>query len=413
MLIRIKVRNFRSFRDEQEFTLEATALKGSPDPIIETPVTLHGVLRATAIYGANASGKTNLLRALVFMRNAVESSQTKWDPEAKIANQPFALDAAKQEPSLFEVDFVLDGVLYQYGFELDSERIIQEWLYAYPAKKRQIWFQRKDSFQFGRNLPGENQTIANLTRKNSLFLSAAAQNNHEALMPIYRWFLSIRYVGASRDQLRNTTARLCEDPDFRQRLLKLISAVDMGVIGLDAKEEELDAEAKEVAEKMKSLFPSLQFPPKTTRVALLHQASERSDGIPLLFREESHGTQTYFSLLGPVIQTILSGGILCIDELEASLHPLLAMEVVRFFNGRERNLRGAQLIFNTHDTNLLTKDLLRRDQVWFTEKDVAGCSHLYRLTDFKPRKNENLQSGYLEGRYGALPVIGAVDFLGD
>jgi AAA15 family ATPase/GTPase len=411
MLIRFKVRNFRSLRNEQQLSFEATSLRGNAEAISAAEPTQHRLLRAAAIYGANASGKTNVLRALIFMRDAVRNSQKDWDPEAEIDLQMFAGTDALGASARFEVDFLLDGVLYQYGFELTSTKIVEEWLHAYPSKKKQMWFVRGESFQFGRNLPGENQTIANLTRRNSLFLSAAAQNNHEALLPVYRWFSSIQFVRSWRRELQGATSRLCEDEAFKKKVLRMLSAADLGVVDIDAHEEEFQEPVKGFSQKMKTIFPEFKLPEKTTVISLRHRSSDGSDDFLLPLQQESDGTVAYFSLLGPLIQTLSDGGILCVDELDASLHPVLALQIVLQFNTSERNPKGAQLLFNTHDTNLLSKDLLRRDQVWFTEKDQGGATHLYSLTDFKPRRNENLQLGYLEGRYGALPFIGNADVL--
>jgi AAA15 family ATPase/GTPase len=202
------------------------------------------------------------------------------------------------------------------------------------------------------------------------------------------------------------TEEMCSEDKYRGLILQYVKAADLGIAGLRTEQEEYDDLAKKIwtvineamAEKSK-----IGAPPKRTKTLFQHRGKGESQ-VELESRNESDGTVAFFSLLGPVARTLESGGVFCVDELDSSLHPLLALELVRMFND-SRNPRGAQLIFNTHDTNLLDSSLLRRDQIWFTEKDSSGATHLYPLSDFKPRKNENLERGYLQGRYGAVPFL--------
>jgi hypothetical protein len=425
MLIRFRVQNHRSIRDQQELSLVASSLKDMPEGLIETPGFDHGLLRVAALYGANASGKTNVLKAIAYMSRAVNSSQRNWKPGGPIPRDPFLLDEeSRTGPSTFEVDVLVEGVRYEYGFSLNSERILEEWLYAYPSGKRQTWFTRvgapERNFKFGKNLPGDNRAIEALTRDNSLFLSAAAQNNHAALLPIYNWFsTSFSFVTGDRGPLQFDTAAMCVDEGHRRAVMQLLTAADLGVVGLDVREvdvfdtTEVPEGAKKFMEAVKAAFatlPDMHFTGKTHKICLRHK-SQIEEGVQFSTENESDGTVAFFGLLGPVVRALEAGGTVCIDELDASLHPLLAIEVVRLFNNPKRNPRGAQLIFTTHDTNLLDSSLLRRDQIWFTEKDSAGSTHLYPLSDFKPRKNENLGRGYLQGRYGAVPFVGSTDIL--
>ena len=199
MLIRFSVENFRSFKERQELSLVASSLEDLPEATIDTKELNHKLLRVAAIYGANASGKTNILKALGFVSHAVGHSQRSWAPDDPIDRSAFRLNDSESRPSSFEVEFLLGGVRYRYEFSLDSRRIIAESLSAYPQRKEQVWFKRSDEggetkFRFGRNLSGENQSIKSLTRPNSLFLSAAAQSNHAMLLPIYKWLVDgLRY----------------------------------------------------------------------------------------------------------------------------------------------------------------------------------------------------------------------------
>jgi hypothetical protein len=393
MLLRFRFSNFRSFRAEQELSLIAGSSKETPEAVFHPPGLREGVLPVAALYGANASGKTNVIRALQFMATAVVSSHQGWQPDGPIPREPFAMDEESREaPSEFEVDFLSDGIRHQYGFALDSNVVLREWLYVYPSGKKQTWFSRATGkpTSFGSKMPGENRMIESLTRKNSLFLSAAAQNNHEALLPVYTWFRrSLSFVVGDRDVWKSRTANLCTKEDYRNAVARLVSAADLGIADLQVEEPPL---LKTRAE-----------------MKLLHRVGTRT--VPFEINQESDGTIAYLALLGPIMQALDDGRTVCADELDSSLHPLLAIEIIRLFNGPTHNPRGAQLIFNTHDTNLLSSRVLRRDQIWFTEKKDDASTHLYPLSDFRPRRHENLENGYLQGRYGAIPFVNSDAFL--
>jgi hypothetical protein len=243
-----------------------------------------------------------------------------------------------------------------------------------------------------------------LTRSNSLFLSAAAQNNHEMLLPIYNWFwTTLVFVIGGRSEETKQTIKMCqESPETRALITRLLSIADLGIADLTITVKRPRTLAEEITRSM------LPGPPPST-VELLHRINGRL--LPFELDQESAGTAAYLALLGPLVEALQSGGVICVDELDSSLHPLMAIEIMRLFENRDQNPTRAQLIFNTHDTNLLNTGLLRRDQIWFTEKDAKGESHLYPLTDFKPRREENLGSGYLQGRYGAIPFIHSEGFV--
>lgn len=417
MLLSFRFANFRSFRKEQELSLVAGPFKDRPEVILRSEGLRDGVLPVAAIYGANASGKTNVLRALAFMAKAVRASHRAWPPDGPVPAEPFALgQESKRAPSRFVADFLVDGKRHQYGFALDSEAVLEEWLFAYPTGKKQTWFSRKsgEPMSFGAKMPGENRMIENLTRKNSLFLSAAAQNNHETLLPVYKWFSSsLSFVaGERRDVLQEQTASLCEKGEDRKAIVHLMAVADLGVEDVTVHKESFSTGQRQILETLASALESkgtVQIPEARIRVQLLHRVGSKA--IPLELEEESDGTRAFFSLLGPTLDALKAGGIVCIDELDASLHSLLAIQLIRLFSERSTNPRAAQLIFNTHDTNLLSSGLLRRDQIWFTEKSNDASTHLYPLSDFKPRRNENLESGYLQGRYGAIPFINPEAFV--
>lgn len=409
VLIRFRAENFRSIKDEQELSLVASALSEHAESLVHVPQYDLDLLRAAGIYGANASGKSTVVDALAFIQRAVADSHTRWDPQGGVDHTPFALDPEFADaPSTFAVDLLLDGVRYEYGFVLDSSRIREEWLYAWPRGRRQEWFTRdvarKEEFVFSRLLSGENRAIRALTRPNSLFLSAAAQNNHEMLSPLHRWFsdqLLVAGDGIDRD-LSGRVARRFHDLSYRRSIVELLKQADLGITGIELVESRSPKDLKELlrAANAGKIDPfsddwNLQF---------VHRTNVGSD-VALPFWDESAGTRTLFVLAGAIVDALASGGTLVVDELDRSLHPHLATQIVRTFTDPATNPRNAQLIFNTHDTNLLDAGILRRDQVWFTEKGDDGATHLFPLTDFRARKYENLQRGYLQGRYGAVPSL--------
>lgn len=386
----------------------ASAISERPETLVPTGAGIQ-LLRAAAVYGPNASGKSALFHALSFMRVAVLGSHRSWVPSGGIPRTPFALDGGSaSSPSLFAVDVLLDGVRYEYGFTVNSVRVLEEWLFAYPRGRKQEWFTRDSSrdveFAFSRSLPGENRAISALTRPNSLFLSAAAQNNHEQLMPVFRWFAENLWIvdDDSRGSFENFAVELCRVESNRKALLASLVAADLGVTNIEFSEGGFAPDG-ELSSK-----PSAKFlPPRSfdSRVRLWHAGGDSKPNVALPFEQESRGTRTLFALLGVVVLCLSHGGTLVVDELDQSLHSHLARQIVAGFMSPTGNPRPAQLLFNTHDTNLLSEDLLRRDQVWFTEKTSDGATRLFPLTDFRARKLENLERGYLQGRYGAVPSL--------
>jgi uncharacterized protein len=429
MLIEFRVENHRSLRDEQVLTMDAGRVGDDADP---RPRRVSGyserLLPVAALYGANASGKSNVLAALAFMRDAVLLSQGSWAPDEGVPRDPFAWGPKRSEPSMFEVMMLIDGIRYQYGFVADDKCFLEEWLHAWPKGKKRVWFERDESlFKFGEDLRGKNKLIQEFTRPNSLFLSAAAQNQHPRLTPIYSWFRAIQPINvfvdrrSSEDSLPPSLAlirllasmiptphakRLLSDgtpqgkgllrdemnKSVSKLLLPFLRNADLGIVDLRVNRSESEESAQ---------VPIIP-------VYVKHQSKSDDSWLPI--QEESEGTKNLFRIALPILLAIQEGGTLLVDELEGSLHPSIAQQIFRQFNDPATNPRNAQLIFTTHDTNLLGTTLgepiLRRDQVWLTEKDKEGATVLYPLTDYKPRKAENLERGYLQGRYGAIPFLG-------
>jgi uncharacterized protein len=407
MLLRFRFSNFRSFRDEQELSLIASTQKAPQDGVLHPSGIQEAVLPVVAMYGANASGKTNVLRAFQFMATMVRESHARWEPEAPIPRQPFGTQEGVSAPSIFVADLFLNSVRYQYGFSVNSEVVLEEWLFAYPCGKKQTWFNRKQGapISFDSSTSGDNKTIERLTRKNSLFLSAAAQNNDERLSPVYRWFSrSVSFVIDDRSQRRWLVDSIRR---HKKELTRLLSFADLGITDLRITKKDAitgnDAAFEPTAQNTLSAMMNSGRLREQERVHLVHRLGDSEIALPQ--DQESNGTLAYLSLLGRIVPLRGQGGLVCVDELDSSLHPHMATQLIRLFVEASNTDHAAQLVFSTHNTNLLSADILRRDEIWFTEKRPAGNSQLYPLTDFIPRKDENLERGYLQGRYGAIPFL--------
>lgn len=420
MFVEFRVRNFRSFRDEQVLSLVA-----SRDKTLDENCVQEGdlrLLRGVAVYGANASGKSNLIKALGFMRDTILES-ADYKPGRKLGLAPFLLDSrSSHQPSMFEVTFYHEGVRYQYGFEVSTTRIEEEWLFAYPKGPAQKWFSRafnKDESKYEWNyssfFKGEKTRLAEKTRENALFLSVAAQWNHAQLTAVYGWFRDNLRVVDSKHNLRPITAEMllpshedgATEATPSDAVGFLLQEADLGISGVTVKKKKVDVDAIVFPEGMPSEIRSkiLRNLEEQLDVQVLHKNLETGEDVSIPLDEESDGTQEFFKLIGPWLQACAWGISVFIDELEASLHPLLARRLVEMIQHPEINSERAQLVFTTHDTTLQDPELLRRDQIWFTEKDEAGATRLCPLSDYSPRKGEAIQKGYLSGRYGAIPML--------
>jgi AAA15 family ATPase/GTPase len=424
MLIEFKVANFRSIREEQVFSLIANnSDKDLSACVIERDLPgLAGVrfLTGAAIYGANASGKSNVIEAINYLASLVTRSATQMQPGDSTEVEPFKLDkTSKGQPTTFEITFVADGTRYLFGLHLTLQRVIEEYLVAYPKGIPQRWYSRKfngrsKTYEWSRPSVGfkHDKSLQEKTRENSLFLSVGPQFNHPQLTPVFNWFknnLQILSLSADSFLLPSFTAKQITKPSHHDRILNLLRSADIGVMDANIQEKEIS-----IDEMRKDLPPSMLAEiessgalktSKRMEINLTHKA-EGLDPVPLHFeKEESAGTRRFFSLIGPWTDILDEGYTVFIDEIETSLHPLLIKELLRLLFCRENNPKGAQVVFTTHNPILLDSGLMRRDQIWFTEKSPAGATHLYPLTDYQPRKDEALARGYLAGRYGAIPYL--------
>ena len=346
---------------------------------------------AIVIYGANASGKSNFVNAIATMQKMVLLSQTRGEPGGGIPRHAFKLDSTcSQTPSRFEIDFIIDDVRYHYGFETTDEIFVAEWLYTFPKSHRRKMFERDDSgFNFGRWLRGQNNNIAGLTRPNSLFLSAAAQNGHEQLSKIYEYFRSIKFASTISIPGTKASARFAgDDPDAR--VIDFLASINTGVIGYQKRETDISEKDRAmhreiVATVKKFLGDSVKIESddddKHVAIELAHRGRQ-GESAYLDLDSESAGTRRLLIVLGLAYQALDKGTPLCIDEVDASLHTYASEAILKLFCRPEINRNGAQLIATTHDTNLMKSSCLRRDQLWFTEKTWEGATELYPLTDY-------------------------------
>ena len=414
MLLRFSVSNHLSIRDFQELSFVASSLKDRDEGLISCVAAPKGaVVPAAVIYGANASGKSNLVSAMSVMRLMVLFSQTRGEPGGEVLRHPFKLDpACAGEPSRFEIDFVVDGVRHHYGFEASDDAFESEWLYDFPRSHRRTLFERESGeFRFGRGLKGRNAVIADLTRPNSLYLSAAAQNGHERLSRVFGYFQSIRNAHAI--VIPGAAASvLLVGKELDRRVIDFLGRIGTGVVAYRRKEteyaDETEAFQRDFLAAMKKRgdvpadLEAFMSGDWRTAIELAHQ-DQNGEKIYFDLNLESAGTRRLLFVLGFAFQALDEGTPLFVDELDTSLHTQAAEAVLQLFCLRKTNPKGAQLVATTHDTNLMRSPLLRRDQLWFTEKDAAGATRLYPLTDIRTRKGDDIGKGYLQGRYGAVP----------
>ena len=411
MLLRFGVSNHLSIRDSQELLLTASSLKDPRDGLIDCAATPHGaVVPAAVIYGANASGKSNFVDAITTMRHMVLRSQTEGDPGGGVPRHPFRLDSgSSQRPSRFDIDFMLDGVRHHYGFEANDREFVSEWLYSFPKSHRRSLFVRdRDNYRFGRELKGKNSVIAGLTRPNSLYVSAAAQNRHEQLSKVFGYFLSLHgFMGVGVAGPEASAWLVDEEVD--SRVIGFLGKIDTGICGYRRRERELPEEMRtfqrELFELVRKRGDASVEADAERRQVTIEMGHRSRDGKPvyLELNLESAGTRRLLLVLSLAYRALDEGTPLVIDELDASLHTLAGAAVLKLFCSPETNPKGAQLIATTHDTNLMDSSVLRRDQLWFTEKDEDGATQLYPLTDIRTRGSDNFEKGYLQGRYGAVP----------
>lgn len=423
MLVEFSVENYLSFLKKQTLSLVAS----EDEAMLESTFSMPGdsdmrLVKSAVIYGANASGKSNLLRAISTLKKIVASSASRMQQGDKFDLQPFRLNSQSQkQPTSFEVIFFQNQIRYEYGVILDRNRVYEEWLIAFPEEEEQNWFDRKYNpdnpeanngyeWYFDEKLQGENEIIKKFVRPNSLFLSHAAQNNHPQLTEVFLWFKEKLNDIDYDDEY--TVARISEDSDFRDRVANMLKKADIGISGIKIEEVPIPEELESLFTRMKQTIANSRGDKEINEakfqalsLKFTHQMNDSEGEIHFSIEEESEGTRRFFQLVGPWLDILDEGEVLIIDELDRSLHPVLSRNLMQMFNDPEINRNNAQLIFVTHDSTLIDDEIFGLDQIWFLEKDEANASQLYSFLKFEPREYETWQTGYLLGRYGAVPFL--------
>ena len=390
MLIEFTVGNFKSFRDKTTFSMIAANLTSSDpaldlDNVIPVKKDLR-LLKSAAVYGANASGKSNLGLALAFMRRFVLDSAREEHLPPDFGLEPFLLDReGRDNPSFFEMIFLLGGVQYRYGFEVDQSRVLCEWLFHVPKVKEIALFTREEQEIVARAGFKKGRTLDSKTRPEALYLSVVALLDGMIFRQVQKWFESFAITTGLQDgESLTETLQRWRDPKQKQRIIELIQGLDLGIDGFISDDQSI--------------------------TAIHHQQTTPRGGVRLfsldIEKHASQGTRKLIAMAGPLFGVLADGQVMFIDELDARLHPLMTRRIIELFHSPLTNPKGAQLIFATHDTNLLDKSLFRRDQIWFAEKDQEGATHLASLAEYRVRNDAAFEKNYLEGRYGAIPFLG-------
>ena len=432
MLIEFRVKNFRSFWDEQTLSMVAGGAKRDktrPENLIECGS--FSLVKAAAIYGANASGKSNVVQAILAMQEFVMVSARHMNLGDPVrAAVPFRLSLQTGgQPSSFEVAVLLDGATYIYGFSVDAAKVLDEWLEVVPAGGRKVrWIDRRlgeggqREWTFGGPLKKDAAFLQEKTRDNALILSRGADLNIDALKSLYLWFRKSLEVHDLSDwsdiatMAAGTAKRAAEDQAYRQRIARMLRDADLGISGIRI----LEQPALRPPENLSGGQREIDLAAKAAReaagrfaVATQHTIPGTGDIVDFrMDQDESNGTRRLFALAEPILRALDEGCLLVLDELDCSMHPNLTRRLLDLFQSQTANKKGAQLVFATHDSSLLDSGLLRRDQIWFTEKDEHQATQLYSLYDFpvqdRPRRHSALERNYLAGRMGAVPTFGSM-----
>ena len=387
MLIQFTIENHRSIKESAVISFAASKDKSLESCLIH-PDEKRTLLPVLAIYGANAAGKSNVLHALMTMKDMIVGFSSKLSKGQKLPWEPFA---GNNRPTSFEIMYIYNQVRYVYGFSFDAKKIYTEYLYHWPNGREALIFSRENgAYEFRENI-NEQMTLSNRTLDNKLYLVSSNDWNLPQTENAYKWFLE-KLTGISELPAASseTVAEIVRSDESKARILKEMLLADLGIS---------DVSIKTIAGKKDE-----------TVITTTHRIIDEEgniDHFQILMDQESSGTQRFFSRIGGWLQALENGSLLVVDEIERSMHPLLTRRLIEMVQDSSINTSGAQLLFTTHDALLLDLNLMRRDQIWFAEKNDRSCAtELYSLASFSPRKGENVRKGYLQGRFGAIPFIG-------
>ena len=398
MLINFTFKNFRSFRDEMTLSMEAASIQELSGTVVKSCD--EELLPVAVMYGANSSGKSNVLKALKAMRDVLLNS-VKLNPKDKLDAEPFCLDlTSAEEPTSFEIQFTLNGSKFRYGFDYTANEILAEWLYEKRMGEREfeLFLRCGNEFKISKTRFAEGNGKQDATPSNRLFVSLVAQLNGKLSQSILDWFSSIEYISGmdGKEYADRTLRKIMYREQGDDEIMLLLHQTKLGFNGIEVCAS-LDDKYTMDSKTVHNIFDN--------NGEIVGQRSFPTD------KMESEGTKKMIEIAGPLVDAILSGKILVVDELDAKLHPFLTRKIIGLFMDSEINRNGAQLIFATHDTNLLNLQYLRRDQIWFTEKDKTDSTELYSLVEFrddagnKVRNDRNIEKDYINGRYGAIPFM--------
>ena len=426
MLIEFRFKNYRSFRDEAVLSMEATGLSTFKNCLIQEKSTK--LLPGVAIYGKNGGGKSNVIRAFWLAVQFIRNAQRTQHEKAEIPVMPFGLnDYSKSEPTSFEFIYVQNGIKYWYGFSATRESIVSEYLYHAPKGQKAVVFLRDvQKFNFTED-KAKRSMIGEMVAANQLFFSVACTMNDAACIGAMRWFRDCIFFSRDYTDIPRQLLEYSEDKNMLKAITEYAKTADLGI-----EDMQFEFDSKEI--KDDESFPANV--PEGIRAALtqfMHALSETSNNSEVKLRmgevtakakhpgenkngervlysldlsDESDGTRKLMSLAPAIESALQNGGVLLADEIERELHPVLVNYIISKFQSKNSNPNGAQIIFTTHNTELMNMELLRKDQLYFADKrNNDGASELYSISDFATRTTDNIRKGYLVGKYGATPDI--------
>lgn len=414
MLIQFSVTNFLSFRDEVILSLSTNKDDSHKENLLSYKN--ERILPSVAIYGANAAGKSNLHKAMSAAIRMIRSSNNL-QIDQPLMITPFLLDEnSRNNKTKFEFIYVYNGIKYEYGFVLDTQYVWEEYLYEYRSSKPSMIFERSNinTYRFTSKSKPQLSKIVDKNTSNKLFLATATSWNSDLTKDAYMWFSNMvdTYDSQNLEELMFKEFEKNDD-SLNEFMLHLLQKADINITNFNYEKNKQDA--NQILMDIED-FINLRFKDsgilKQPKIMTSHQVIEngKKQEYELNYFDESNGTKRLFTY-GPVLKNALENGkTIIIDEIDNALHPAMTKSLIEMFQNPNINKKSAQLIFNTHEISLLDLNLFRRDQIYFVEKDnKTGVSDLYSLDDFSPRKSENIQKGYLQGRYGAMPVVNLED----
>jgi AAA15 family ATPase/GTPase len=420
MLLEYSFENYKSFQESNSLSMIGVPSFKEHEPDNIFHFDKFKILKSAAVYGNNASGKSNLVNGLQKMKQLVKSSfRDALVEKGEIQIDKYLLNSESEKtPSKFEVVFIQNQLRYRYGFEINNNQVSREWLFHTTTKEVPLFERKNNKFIINKSSFKEGLNLESKTRNNVLFLSLVAQFNGEISNRVIEWFNNLNIISGLQDFGYSvfTINKLKKDKNFNKWLSLIIRTLEISNITIEEieiKEDDINKIVKKTNDKsLANFFDAFnklqQNGKKKIQISTWHKKYDKDNllinTIPFDFEsQESEGTKKFINLLGPWYDTLKNGKILIIDELDSRLHTHLTKKLIELFH--KFNKRNAQLILTSHDTSLLDKELLRRDQIWFTEKDQFGSSHLYSLADFKTedvRKTSSYHKNYLNGKYGAI-----------